>query len=112
MKNYCMLCHDGSPEGKFNPDIIGVCCEMKQPVCLRHSAWCVADGHGFDPLPEEINKSLLTRVTWEGNPPVATCSLHPDGIDNKCVGCAEVRQKMRSLVSRLIKSNSAPKEKG
>lgn len=53
MKNYCYICHDHNPGGKFNRDIVGVCRYRGEPVCQKHSEGCIEDGHGFDPLPQK-----------------------------------------------------------
>jgi hypothetical protein len=38
---------------------------------------------------------------WRGDPPVATCPLHPDGINSDCAGCQAAGRAMHVLVLRL-----------
>lgn len=52
------------------------------------------------------------RVVWDGNPPVARCSIHRDSFEPTCNTCTDAMEEMRALARRLIDRMGAPKEKG
>lgn len=39
-----------------------------------------------------------------GDPPVATCSEHPDSFNSDCICCAQARNAMRQLTERLARA--------
>lgn len=53
MKNYCGLC---AFDDKLNYEIVGVCAELKVPVCAEHAKRCDGDGHCTSELPEHLER--------------------------------------------------------
>lgn len=57
MKNYCVVCF--AKTEKFNREIVGVCEELKQPLCREHGSFCEDDGHKFIPLTNEQKEDMI-----------------------------------------------------